>query len=192
MQPASGEQPWGFQANGKPGIFVQCSFVSHLKVLKALLFLLCFVRLFLWAWSLSGFNPSQCKVDLWAGKPLLPSPARGFHPDSPVQSGKKSRAGVLSLSFFLFRFINVSLQEISLFKQFLEPLMEEVREMGISLGINPHKAAPLPQQCPKALQKLSGASLTKSRTSHCNVFPASSIRGKSILQPSIISGQPEE
>lgn len=50
------------------------------------------ISLFLWAWSLSGFNPSQhhpCKVDLWAWKPLLPSPAWGFH---PVQSGKKKQS----------------------------------------------------------------------------------------------------
>lgn len=55
MQPASAEQPWGFQANGEPGIFVHCCFVSHLKVLKAFLFLLCFV-------SASFCEPEVCQA----------------------------------------------------------------------------------------------------------------------------------
>lgn len=144
MQPASAEQPWGFQANGEPGISVQCCFVSHLKVLKAFLFFSSF------ALSVSFYEPEVCQAltpasttsAKWIfghGNPCF-SCSLPQHRDfilTPLCRVEKSRAGVtpdvLSLSFFfLFRFRNVSLQEMSLFKQFLESLMEEVRELGIS------------------------------------------------------------
>lgn len=71
----------------------------------------------------------------------------------------KSRAGVIPDVLSLSLGSEMSLFKKCLFKQFLESLMEEVRELGISSApgssqrINPpcaHKAAPLPQHCPRA------------------------------------------
>lgn len=148
---------------------------------------------------MSGFSPNQhhqCKVDLWVGKSLLPSPAQGFHPDSPGKKQSRSHSRCVIPVFFPARVQkclysrNVSFQTVpGVPDGGAQGAGDNLNTWGLA-GNSPSLCPPgcsTPPALPWSSAKLSGASLTKSRTIHCHVFPARSIRGKSILQPSIIS-----